>query len=432
MINAIVRVCLLAAFNFFTLSCVLGQGMSDKTENLIISIDTQDEDGVFYGDQEVQCYININNADGIEKDMRIDWSISTDDWKPLMNRSFKVKVKGNSQSKAYCPWYDFKDPGFYRYSAKVYNSAGNRVEVAMVIGIEPEALQAPLNPPDDFMDFWESSIEELRAVNPEYKIKPIKRKGKTKTDLFEVEMQSFGGLTVRGWLEVPKKKGKYPTLIRVPGYTENLLPLDKYDDMIVFSFNTRDHGESDNSGERGYDMWVRGMESKENYFYRGIFLDCIRALDYLESRDDVDMEKLAIWGGSQGGGLSFAIAALDQRVKLCVADIPYMCDYPKYFAITHWDEIDHWFAEDPSHTWEMMYNTLSYFDTKYLAKKISCPVLMGVGLQDDVCPPSTSFMTYNLIESDKSFVIYKIEQHAQPDAHYENRFLEIREYFEME
>ena len=363
---------LLIASNFIMLNCVLGQGLSAKTESINISIDTQDDDGVFYGSQEVQCFINIKNIDGSDKDIKIEWSIATDDWKPLMKQSLWLKLNGNSQSKAYCPWFDFPKTGFFRISA-IVKIGEDIVQVSMVIGIEPEILKTTLNPPNDFMNFWDKSIEELSTVVPDYKLKPIKRNGETKTDLYEVEMKSFGGLKVRGWLEVPKKKGKYPTLLRVPGYTENLSPLDKYKDMIIFSFNTRDHGESDNTEERGYDMWVRGMESKENYYYRGIIIDCIRALDYLESRDDVDKEKLAIWGGSQGGGLSFAIAALDDRVKLCVADIPYMCDYPRYFAITHWDEIDHWFAKDPSHTWELMYNTLSYFDTKYLAKKIKCP-----------------------------------------------------------
>lgn len=411
---------------------IFAQQMISETAGIIVEIDTQDEDGVFYGKQEVQCFINLTNVDGFEKEIETEWSISTDDWKPLMHQSLWLKVRGNSHSKAYCPWFDFPETGFFRISARVSTNGKDVGHVSMVIGIEPESLLPPLNSPDDFMDFWNKSIEELSAVVPDYKLRSIKRKGESKTNLFEVEMKSFEGLTVRGWLEVPKKKGIFPTLLRVPGYTENLLPLDMYEDMIIFSFNTRDHGESDNTGERSYDMWVRGMESKEKYYYRGIFLDCIRALDYLESREDVDMEKLAIWGGSQGGGLSFAIAALDHRVKLCIADIPYMCDYPRYFAITHWDEIDHWFAQDPAHTWELMYNTLSYFDTKYLAKEIRCPVLMGIGLQDDTCPPCTSFMTYNLIESDKSYDIYKTEKHSQPDSHYENRFLRVRQIFKME
>ena len=404
---------------------VFAQPMHSDIGGLTIAINTHDKDGVFYDEQQAQCFLKIKNSAHQDQKLHIDWAISTDDWRPLMKQSLSLEIGSNQTTSTYCPWFDFDTPGFYRYDAKVTDGNGNRIHVAMVVGIEPEALRPDMNPPSDLMEFWDNSVA---TVEPGFKLMSIKREN-ARTDLYEVEMKSFGGLTVRGWLEVPKKKGRYPALLRVPGYTENLRPIDKYDDMIVFSFNTRDHGESDNTGERRYDMWVRGMELKENYYYRGIFLDCIRAIDYLESRDDVNMDKLAIWGGSQGGGLSLAIAALDQRVKLCVADIPYMCDYPRYFAITHWDEVDHWFAEDDAHTWELMYNTLSYFDTKNFAKKIKCPVWMGVGLQDDVCPPSTSFMTYNLIESEKSYNIYKTEKHSQPDDHYENRYVAIRKYF---
>ena len=354
--------------------------------------------------------------------MKITWSIATDDWRPLIQTVIPLKIDGSKTTKAYCPWFNFPGPGFYRISARISSGDADIYDVSMVVGIDPERLKSAMNSPSDIDEFWKKSIGELNGIQPNYKVTQIQRNGKSKTNLFRVEITSIGGLRVRGWLEVPKKEGIYPALLRVPGYTENLTPLDKYDDLIVFSFNTRDHGESDNSGERSYDMWVRGMDSRDNYFYKGIILDCIKALDYLESRDDVDMERIAIWGGSQGGGLSFAISALDSRIAFCIADIPYMCDYRRYFAITHWDEIDNWFAEDPTHNWQLMFHTLNYFDTRYLVQKIACPVVMGIGLQDDVCPPSTSFISYNLITSPKHYTIYKTEKHSQPDSHYEDRF----------
>jgi cephalosporin-C deacetylase-like acetyl esterase len=211
-------------------------------------------------------------------------------------------------------------------------------------------------------------------------------------------------------------------------------PIDVIDDMIVFSFNTRDHGESDDSngvGTRSWDMWVRGLESKDNYYYKGLFLDCIRAMDFLETRKDVDQQRIAIWGGSQGGGLSFSTAALDKRIDLCIADISYMCEYPEYFEITHWDEVDNWFARNPAYTWDLVLNTLTYYDTKNFTDKIECPVWMGIGFQDDVCPPSTSFTSYNYVKTKKSYVVYKNEKHNQPKEHYINRFTELRKFFKM-
>jgi cephalosporin-C deacetylase len=104
----------------------------------------------------------------------------------------------------------------------------------------------------------------------------------------------------------------------------------------------------------------------------------------------------------------------------------------RFFEITHWDEIDVWFAKNPDQTWQSMLKTFSYFDTKNMANWIKCPVIMGIGLQDEICPPSTSFATYNYIESKKQYSVYKNAKHYQPKSHYENRFKFLRESFKMD
>ncbi len=401
-------------------------------EKLTINLDVKDDDGVIYGESLIQAYLDITNNTEELNSIQISWSIATDDWRPLKKITVPSIVKGNSKHRAYCPLFEFPGPGFYRISALVTTKTSETYIDSKVIGIDPEKISVPVNPQTDFDKFWENSLSELKSIKPEYKLIPQKREGKNKTNLFKVKMKSAGGLTVGGWLEVPKKKGKYPALLRVPGYQGNLKPIDKYEDLIVFSFNTRDHGESDNSGKRGYDMWVRGLESQENYYYRGLYLDCIRAVDFLCSRNDVDTSRIAVWGGSQGGGLSFSTAALDQRIDLCIADIPFLCEWQKYFEITYWKEVDRWFDENPKENWTSILKTLSYFDTKNMAQNITCPVYMGIGLQDDVCPPSTSFVTYNYIQSKKEYTIYKYEKHWQPEIHYANRFLMLRKTFKMD
>jgi len=109
-----------------------------------------------------------------------------------------------------------------------------------------------------------------------------------------------------------------------------------------------------------------------------------------------------------------------------------MCEYPRYFEITHWKEIDAWFSDHPEDTWETVLNTLSYYDTKNFTDKITCPVWMGIGLQDDVCPPATSFAAYNYVQTKKEYVVYKNVMHWQPDEHYENRFKQLRQFFKMD
>jgi cephalosporin-C deacetylase len=145
----------------------------------------------------------------------------------------------------------------------------------------------------------------------------------------------------------------------------------------------------------------------------------VRAVDFLCSRKDVSQKHIAVWGGSQGGGLSWMTAALDPRVDLCVADIPWLADWVSYFRLTDWLEVNEWIAARPERSWKSTLETLSYFDTMNVAARIRCPVLMSVGLQDRICPPSTSFATFNRIAGPKEYVVYPRARHRLPRKHYD-------------
>jgi len=200
-------------------------------------------------------------------------------------------------------------------------------------------------------------------------------------------------------------------------------PVDDTGRAIVLSFNIRGHGNStDDVPGTPRDYWVRGLDDKDTYYYRGAYLDCVRAMDYLCSREDVDQDRIAVWGASQGGGLAFATASLDQRVDLCVSDIPWLCDWENYLTLagkTDDEEIQAWLNAKESRTPESTLKTLSYFDTMNMVDKIQCPTLMGVGLQDSICPPATSFATFNRITAERDFRIYQKSGHMLTAFHYE-------------
>jgi cephalosporin-C deacetylase len=408
-----------------TFSFCWSQHSSLKTD-----LDIADKDGVFLKNEAVQTFLTIENTSNFEIEFTIKWSILTDDWKPLKTMPISSKIKSLQTLRMECPYFSFPNHGFYRIRTEISIPNEPKITHQRVIGIDPEKIIIPIDRKEDFYSFWENARKELSIIKPEYEITSVNREKKSTTNLYKVSMKSYQGKTVKGWLQVPKKKGVYPALLRVPGYQENLEPIDSVGDMIIFSFNTRDHGESDDSeGERSWDMWVRGLDKKENYYYKGLFLDCIRALDYLTTRVDIDSTRIAIWGGSQGGGLSFSTAALDHRIALCIADIPYMGDYTSYFEITYWQEISTWLMEHPESSWKTILNTLTYYDINNFAENIICPVWMGIGLQDDICPPSTSFSAFNRVTTDKSFTIYKNAYHEQPKSHYERRFIQLRQFF---
>jgi cephalosporin-C deacetylase len=382
-------------------------------------------------DSLLQIAVKIDNPSSRSLDLDIEWRIATDNGETLKRMIFPYSVKADTQLLAYAPLHHFKQCGFYRVEAHIQSKEHSSFLFTNVV-MNPEDIISPLRKMADFDAFWKRNFDELATINSKPQIKKIVRDSTSKTDLYEVSLQSIDGLTIRGWLELPKKKGRYPALFRVPGYTETLEPIDMYDDMIVFSLNVRDHGNSDNSGVREYAMWVRGSGNKDDFYYKDIYLDCFVGLNYLASRKDVDVDRIAVWGGSQGGGLSFVTAAFDDRISLCIADIPFLTDWERYFEISHWYELDEWMSLHPDVSWSDILDVYSYFDTKNMADKIECPVWMGIGLQDDVCPPATSFATYNRIESAKRYSIYPDEFHSQPQIHYDTRFKEVRAFFELD
>ena len=299
----------------------------------------------------------------------------------------------------------------------------------------PEKVRSELTKESDFDGFWKDSLTELKAIEPDFEVVPQPSRGSESTDVVEVTMRSHGHIHVRGWLEIPRSKGPHPAVIRVPGYGANMKPLgdgSNWKDMVVFSFNPRGHGNSvDEVPGTSEDYWIRGLDDKRTYYYRGAYLDCVRAVDFISSRADVDQTQIAVWGGSQGGGFAFATAALDPRIDFCAADIPFLCDWVNYFKLTHWPEMDKWIADSDTRSWESTLQTLSYFDTMNMADRIRCRTVMGIGLQDAVCPPSTSFAAYNRVAGQKSFRIYRDKGHGLGSSHWNWVWQQMRDAFEL-
>jgi cephalosporin-C deacetylase-like acetyl esterase len=207
-------------------------------------------------------------------------------------------------------------------------------------------------------------------------------------------------------------------------------PVGDQEDLIVFSFNPRGHGNSqDDIPGKPQDYWVRGLDDRNTYFYRGAYLDCVRAVDFLCTLDKVDQKKIAVWGASQGGGFAFATAALDNRIDLCVADIPFLCNWANYFKLTHWDEMDDWLDKKQHRSWARTLKTMSYFDTMNLCDRVTCKTIMNVGLQDQICPPTTSFAAFNRVRGTKTYKIYPARGHGLGKEHRQSTWKQIEAFF---
>ncbi len=308
-------------------------------------------------------------------------------------------------------------PGFYHVTCTLNNS----VKASMILGYEPEAIESPLTREADFETFWKKRKQALADVAPEFKLTRDNR-STDKVDVYLVEMQSYGHVTIRGWYTVPKTPGPHPAILSVPGYTSTMWPYVNRTHVATFALNPRGHGNSkDDVDPKGAEyMFIDfDLEHPENYIYAGAYMDCLRAVDFLVSRPEIDGSRIGVEGGSQGGGLSFATAALDSRVIFSAPDIPWLGDWVGYLEAAKWahENYPKLVKTHPGLTFEGINQLLSYFDTLNMAEWIQCPVLMSVGLQDDVCPPRTSFAPYNAVTAQKAYRVYPYAGHGVWQQH---------------
>jgi cephalosporin-C deacetylase len=308
-------------------------------------------------------------------------------------------------------------PGFYRI---VFTLNGS-VKKTMVLGYEPERIGSPLTREADFCEFWKERKQELARVAPDFKIMKDDR-STNKVDVYLVEMQSYGNVKVRGWYTVPTTPGPHPAILSLPGYMSTMWPYVNRTNVATFALNPRGHGNSkDDVDPKGKEYMFIGFDPNrpEKYIYAGAYLDCVRAVDFLASRPEIDASRIGVEGGSQGGGLSFATAALDTRIAFCAPDIPWLGDWVGYLETATWAHNNYpsLFKVYPDLTFVDISRLLSYFDTMNLAEWITCPVLMSVALQDDVCPPRISFAPYNAVRSKKEYRVYPFAGHSVPREH---------------
>jgi cephalosporin-C deacetylase-like acetyl esterase len=312
-------------------------------------------------------------------------------------------------------------PGFYQLTIDIQGKMLNFSKIFM-FGVSPEKISSPTDRASDFEAFWQRTKQELAAVDPQYKMIKQDSLSSETHDVYLVEMRSLGNVLIRGWYTRPKAPGKFPAILQMQGLSSyNKACLDPPENMAVFTLNIRGHGNSCddvNPGFPGFLTW--NLKDKEKYIYRGGYMDCVRAVDFLCSREEVDQRYIVVQGGSQGGALSFATAALDnRRIALCIPHIPFLSDFKDYFRLVGWpaNEFIDFEKENQSFGWDGIYNTLSYFDIKNLAGMIRCPVFMAIGLKDDCCPPHINFAAYNQLTVPKIYSAFPESGHGLPPVY---------------
>jgi cephalosporin-C deacetylase len=277
--------------------------------------------------------------------------------------------------------------------------------------------------PADFDEFWNKALAEMHAIDPKVELVPAEFKVPN-AECFHLYFTGVDGARIYAKCLRPKKPdGKHPAVVMFHGYTGNS---GDWNDKLAYvgqgftvaALDCRGQGgrSEDVGGTRGTTFKghiIRGLDdSPEKLLFKNIYLDTAQLAGIIMAMDDVDAGRVGALGGSQGGGLTLACAALEPRIKRAAPTFPFLCDYRRVWemdlAINAYEELKSFFKQfDPTHVREQeIFERLGYIDVQFLTPRIKAEILMGVGLMDTVCPPSTQFAAYNRITSRKSLAIY--------------------------
>lgn len=303
------------------------------------------------------------------------------------------------------------------------------------------AYRPPLTKQPDFDAFWSDTLAQAKnqPLHPQRERVAYPSPFVT---VYDIRYHGFDETPIHGWLILPTflKRETYPCLIHYHGFTNSRgFPANfmmwATMGIAVLSVDCREQGgETGNcarytQGGQFVNVTSKGLLDKKEYYYRAVYMDCLKAIDFAESCAEIDRKQIFLHGVSQGGGLGMAVAALDHRPVRSIVDVPSNSNIEKRVegAFGSFASVTQYLKRYPERM-EQVCRTLSYFDTMNLADRIQCPVYASVCLNDQTCPAKLYFATYNRIRSPKQITIYPFHDHGDAgDIHMEKKLAYLKE-----
>lgn len=311
------------------------------------------------------------------------------------------------------------ESGFLRCLATV-EMYGKTYRGLATAAFKPEQLQPTIANPNDFDGFWEAGKQALAKIPLDARLTYLPDYSTSKSACYHANLQSIGmgaaPSRLYGIFCEPRAEGKYPALLSVPG--AGVRPYRGMTEMADKGFITLQigiHGIPvtmeqvvyDNLGAGAFmGYWTYNMDNRDRYYYKRVYLGCVRANDFLVQHPKFNGKDLMVTGGSQGGALSIITTALDPRVKALAAYYPALSDTTGYLKnrAGGWP---HMFRQDGagSHRTADKIETLGYYDVVNFARRVKVPGLYSWGFNDETCPPTSMYASYNVISAQKQLLL---------------------------
>jgi cephalosporin-C deacetylase-like acetyl esterase len=347
-------------------------------------------------------------------DITVKYTYGPEKQPPLKEASLKI-----TKSEATIKVPGLKTPGFQTVYASV-EVEGKTWSGYVNLGYEPEAIRPTTTLPDDFTVFWDKAKKEAAGV-------PLKPFMTLMPELCTPDLNVYHirfcnnapDSYIYGMLCIPRKEGKYPAVLQVPG--AGLHSFSGYKSLAsrgVITLEIGIHGIPVNLPQEVYHNLASGalkdyafynLDDKDKYYFKRVCTGCVKAIDFLYTLDAFDKANLAVMGGSQGGALSVITAALDSRVTCFTSRHPGMCDISgyQYGRAGGWPVL----ADKGISNWEKKVETSRYYDVVNFARFIKAPGCFTWGYNDTACPPTTMYSAYNTITAEKVLMLFTETAH---------------------
>ena len=297
---------------------------------------------------------------------------------------------------------------------------------------ELETYRPDVDEPEDFDQFWSDTLAADAAVTGECvgldTPQPL-------VDTWDVTFTGHGGVPIRAWLQAPAgATGPLPVVVQFEGYSGGRgMPLanrfasagylsvqmdsrgQAWATTSTFSGTTDPSPDAGDYGPPG--PMTRGIATPETYYYRRLVADAVRCVQFAAGHELADPGSVVVAGGSQGGFLALAAAALAPTVGVPVQavlpEVPFLCHPRRGVQLTDsqpFSLVADYLKAAPEME-EAVWRTLSYVDGVSFAKRITCAGSFSVALADLICPPSTVYAAYNAFGGPKRITVYPYNDH---------------------
>lgn len=361
---------------------------------------------------------------GIPRDGELKYSIGNDMLQPDKHGSVKLK-----NGRAVINMGTKKTPGFRDMKLSV-SLDGKTYEHHIKVGFSVDKIKPYTQEPQDFRSFWQKNVEELKQVPMSYTKELYKDYCTDKIDCYLVKLQIDKMVhSMYGFLFYPKnaQPGKHPVVLCPPGAGIKTIkdPMRNkyYAENGFVRFEVEIHGldpriSSETFGEiscafndRNGGYLANGLENKDIYYMKHVYVGLVRCIDFLTSLPEWDGKNVAVQGGSQGGALAIIAAGLDSRVTQCVANHPALSDMAGYAAKGGTGGYPHFCRQPQILSNTDCLNTLAYFDVVNFARYVKAPTYLTWGYNDVTCPPTTSYAVWNTLKCTKESLLTPINEH---------------------